>query len=99
MPVDLCYNDTNYIRNGFFQPEAEDAFKMQRLLKIHVNVGQGQVSPSPPGPLVLWLGIKKAHKGEWALSPAQPAASVPGAGQIIRTTMQCIALHCIAILQ
>ena len=25
-----------------------------------------------PGPLLLWLGIKKAHKGEWALSGAQP---------------------------
>ena len=25
-----------------------------------------------PGPLLLWLGIKKAHKGEWVLSGAQP---------------------------
>ena len=74
--------------NGFFQLLAEDAFQMWRL-KIHGNVGQGQDSPSPPGPLLLWLGIKKAHKGEWALSAAQPPASVPGgAGQIRRTNLQ-----------
>ena len=62
-----------------------------RRLKIQGNCGQDQVSPSPPGPLLLWLGIKKAHKGEWALSAAQPAASVLGGagGQMRTKNLQC----------